>query len=170
MTAQGSLETLLHERSSLREEKAILDLLLHLTETLERTENLLGIRRENQDEKDDTLDDEEIADVSLIEDDPSERRGRSADKLQADISAAGSPSTTARPRLTIRTASSSDDLFSMNSNLPKRDIKMLHRIANEYTQLVYLINKAKRENCEYVTVGAEGADVERVSRLESVTA
>ncbi|KAJ9117561.1 hypothetical protein QFC22_004411 [Naganishia vaughanmartiniae] len=168
VTAQGNLETLLHERSSLREEKAILDLLLHLTETLERTENLLGIRRETQNDKDDTLDDDEIEDVSLLEELPNERRGRSTDKLQADLSASGSPSATARPRLTIRTASSSDDLFSMNSNLPKRDIKMLHRIANEYTQLVYLINKAKRENCAYVTVGAEGADVERrVSTLKS---
>ncbi|KAJ9098237.1 hypothetical protein QFC21_004566 [Naganishia friedmannii] len=168
VTAQDSLETLLHERSSLREEKAILDLLLHLTETLERTENLLGIRRETQDDKDDNLDDDEVDDVSFVEDFPNERRGRSTDKLHAELPASGSPSATTRPRLTIRTASSSDNLFPMDSNLPKRDIKMLHRIANEYTQLVYLIHKAKRENCEYVAVGAEGADVERrVSTLKS---
>ncbi|KAJ9104921.1 hypothetical protein QFC19_003716 [Naganishia cerealis] len=169
VASQNSLETLLHERSSLREEKAILDLLLHLTETLERTENLLGIRRELQDDTHDNLDEDMLEDELDAEEVSSQRRGRSADKLQLSASASGpSPSTTARPRLTIRTASSSNDLASADANLPKRDIKMLHRIANEYTQLVYLINKAKREKCEYVTVGAEGADVEkRVNTLKS---
>lgn len=99
----------------------------------------------------------------------SDRRGRgrerSADKIPTDAPIAGTPQngTLTRPKLSVRIASSTDDIISPNSNLPKRDIKMLRRIANEYTQLIYLTNKAKRENCEYVVVGREGADIERVS-------
>ncbi|KAJ9114193.1 hypothetical protein QFC20_001709 [Naganishia adeliensis] len=167
--AQSGLETLLAERSSLREEKAILDLLIHLTETLERTENLLGIRRDEQVDEDDEPEDEfDNIPPEMTSDRRGRGRERSADKIPTDAPIAGTPQngTPTRPKLSVRIASSTDDIISPNSNLPKRDIKMLRRIANEYTQLIYLTNKAKRENCEYVVVGREGADIER--RMETI--
>jgi hypothetical protein len=162
-TAQSGLETLLAERSSLREEKAILDLLIHLTETLERTENLLGIRRDEAVDEEDELGDE-VTDMrpETSSDRRGRGRGRSADKTTTSSGTAQTETLT-RPKLSVRIASSTDDILAANGNLPKRDIKMLRRIANEYTQLIYLTNKAKREGCAYVTVGREGADVERVS-------
>lgn len=157
------MEDLLAERTSLREEKSVLDLLTHLTETLERTENLLGIRRDAQD-----LKDEEPADLhdgptaSAHED---RGRGRSSDKVAINGAPANIDSSvpTPRPKLSVRIASSTEDIKSAGSGLPKRDIKMLRRIANEYSQLVYLTAKAKKEECAYVTAGREGADVENVS-------
>lgn len=137
-----------------------------MTETLERTENLLGIRSDEQVDEDEE-DEDEFPDLppGMTSDRRGRGRGRSADKASTEATIAGTPQngTPTRPKLSVRIASSTDDIISSNSNLPKRDIKMLRRIANEYTQLIYLTNKAKRENCEYVLVGREGADIERVS-------
>ena len=44
-----------------------------------------------------------------------------------------------------------------------KDIKTISRIASEYTQVMYLVEKARAEGCEYVTAD-EGA-VEQVNWL-----
>lgn len=139
---------------------------MHLTETLERTENLLGIRRDVQDDEDDEHQEDYTDNPTEVN--LSRGRGRSVDKASTNATAESKPQaeTPTRPKLSVRIASSADDIITSSGNLPKRDIKMLRRIANEYTQLIYLTNKAKREQCEYVVVGREGADVENVSLYE----
>jgi hypothetical protein len=167
---QRSLESLLAERTSLREEKSVLDLLTHLTETLERTENLLGIRRDAQDDEDEDQAGDLLDGTPAPAQDEDRGRGRSFGKVTSNSASpnADSPNTPSRPKLSVRIASSTDEIPFAGANLPKRDIKMLRRIANEYTQLVYLTAKAKREQCAYVAAGREGADVEKVSLRSTI--
>jgi hypothetical protein len=164
------LESLLAERTSLREEKSVLDLLTHLTETLERTENLLGIRRDAQDDEDEDQAGDLLDGTPAPAQDEDRGRGRSFGKVTSNSASpnADSPNTPSRPKLSVRIASSTDEIPFAGTNLPKRDIKMLRRIANEYTQLVYLTAKAKREQCAYVAAGREGADVEKVSLRSTI--
>jgi hypothetical protein len=111
----------------LREERAILDTLLHLSESLTRTEGLLGIRT-SEDELQKPRENEQ----------PEE----------------SSSSRTGRPKLAVIIDAGEEE------EEPK-DIKTITRIANEYTQVMYLVMKARAEECEYV-LGDEGS-VESVS-------
>lgn len=123
------MQTKLEDRSSLREERAILDTLLHLSESLTRTEGLLGIRNT------------EVENT----------RGLSEEQ-QPDPS---SSTKSGKPKLSVIIDADEDE-----EEAPK-DIKEITRIANEYTQVIYLVTKARAEGCEYVS-GEEGL-VETVS-------
>jgi hypothetical protein len=65
-----------------------------------------------------------------------------------------SSSRTGRPKLAVIIDAGEEE------EEPK-DIKTITRIANEYTQVMYLVMKARAEECEYV-LGDEGS-VESVS-------
>jgi hypothetical protein len=134
-SSESALQSRLDDRSSLRTERAILDTLLHLSESLTRTEGLLGIE--------------------------SSEASHSNGASQTPAKAVESPITNGKPRLAVIIDAGEDD------NEPK-DIKTISRIASEYTQVMYLVEKARAEGCEYVTAD-EGA-VEQVSWLQSTHA
>ena len=113
------MQTKLDDRSSLREERAILDTLLHLSESLTRTEGLLGIRNSEVDPV-----------RGLFEE---QQAGQS------------SPTRNGKPKLSVIIDAGEED-----EEVPK-DMKTITRIANEYTQVMYLVTKARAEECEYVS-------------------
>lgn len=94
----------------MRAERAILDTLLHLSQSLGRIEELLGIH-----------------------------------STSAPETSTPTPNqSNTKPKLAVVIDTSSSD------ERPK-DIKVIARIANEYTQMMYLVTKARAEGCEYVT-------------------
>ena len=134
------MQTKLDDRSSLREERAILDTLLHLSESLTRTEGLLGIRN---------------SEVDPV-------RG-----LFEEQQAGQSPTRNGKPKLSVIIDAGEED-----EEVPK-DMKTITRIANEYTQVMYLVTKARAEECEYVSeeegsvnsVSLRAVDEDRLARL-----
>jgi hypothetical protein len=132
-SSQTELQTRLDERSSLRSERAILDTLLHLSESLTRTEALLDVAGPSSSTS------KPIEVDSFEDDEPSAVRSRS--KVVPKLA------------VIIDTELEQDGV---------KDLKTVVRIANEYTQVMYLVEKARVEECEYVT--SEEGGVEQVGQ------
>ncbi|KAF8513135.1 COG complex component [Hysterangium stoloniferum] len=104
---QTTVQDKLDERSALREEKALLHLLLKLSESLARLESLLLIAPQ-QDE------------------------------------APGSPVSNSSLNTTTQVLHGDDERTRMNR------VKHLARVASEFNQLLYHVEKARTENCAFV--------------------
>jgi len=138
-TSHSALSTLLTSRSDLRSEKRLVELLIHLDESLARTEGLLGLGPNNEDN---------IVHLPARNDDEEEAAWDESDEEEDEVG----------PELYVLPPQ--EDVVDLTKEDEEVDAKLVARIANEYTQLTYLVDQARKEECAYV-----GGIEERMSAI-----